>query len=330
MSVKDHIFPLLSVPSGLLPATWLYKPVGNTYFLPFYHLISDDPPSHIKHLYRVINFKTFQKHLDHILKFFEPVSIEMLLKDIREGNSSSRPVMHLSFDDGLKECMPVSEILEKKGVPATFFVNSSFIRSEDCMYRYKVSLIIEKIENLLSSGATTVLDQPVFQDIGKERLLNLGYHDSAMLDEMIQKLEIEIDNSSIYMNESDIKGLIDKGFDVGGHSMDHPFFKDITLEEQKRQVLDNMKDLDYRFNLKHKTFAFPFSDQGVSNGLVDWMKNELKLDLIFGTSGLKTARDPFHLQRVPMEEIGPHNVNTEFLYFKLKSLLGKNYHNLIQ
>ncbi|HYQ58821.1 MAG TPA: polysaccharide deacetylase family protein, partial [Draconibacterium sp.] len=105
-------------------------------FLPFYHVVSNKKLPHILN-YPVINEKEFERELDFYLKYFTPVTLEELVNSSTAGNC-----FHISIDDGLKECTEViAPILYKKGIPATFFVNSGFVDNKNLFHRYKASLL---------------------------------------------------------------------------------------------------------------------------------------------------------------------------------------------
>ena len=115
-------------------------------FLPFYHLVSDENPSHVRYLYPVRTVRQFRDDLDFFLKNYQPVPLEALwpLAENPAQQPSGRPAMHLSFDDGLRECHDVvMPILLEKGVPATFFLNPDIVDNRDLMFRYKASLLHE-------------------------------------------------------------------------------------------------------------------------------------------------------------------------------------------
>jgi hypothetical protein len=70
-----------------------------------------------------------------------------------------KPLLHLSFDDGLSACYDtIAPILLRKGVPATFFLNPAFIDNKALMFRYKISLCLNALD--------TVIDK-----LGKEELI---------------------------------------------------------------------------------------------------------------------------------------------------------------
>ena len=130
-----------------LPAPFLLRQMphslsGQVVF-PFYHAVSDVPLQHLAHLYPIRTRKAFERDLDFLLSHFEPVSMKEVLAHPEEKRGG-RLRMVLSFDDGLAQCHEVVlPILQKKGVPAVFFLNNDFIDNRGLFYRYKVSLLLE-------------------------------------------------------------------------------------------------------------------------------------------------------------------------------------------
>ena len=117
-------------------------------FLPFYHAVYDGktPPPHLRHLYSVRSVREFERDIDTICRYFQPISLDAILRQQKAARPFDRPVFHLSFDDGLRECVDlIAPILQRKGVPATFFINSAFADNAALMFRYKASLLADAL-----------------------------------------------------------------------------------------------------------------------------------------------------------------------------------------
>lgn len=139
-----------------------------------------------------------------------------------------------------------------------------------------------------------------------------------------ENFEEYLKNNQPYLSSEDINELIKQGFTVGGHSKNHPRYKNISLDEQVSQTIDSVEFLVEKFNLNYKVFAFPFTDDGVGREFFN--KIEGKLDLTFGTAGLKKDVIPTNLQRIPMEENkkGIEIIKSQYLYYFFKMFVGKN------
>lgn len=261
-------------------------------FLPFYHAVAEEAPLHLKHLYPVRTPKQFEADLDELLSYFEPVGMEDILEG-KEAANGKMP-MHLSFDDGLVECYEViMPILLKKGIPATFFLNNDFIDNRGLFYRYKVSLLVDRLENSSREG-----------DAGR-RLLALAYEDTDKIDRLAAGLdysfEAYLQEHPVYMRREQIRALQEHGFELGSHSRDHALFSGLGEEEIIAQVKESMLELQERFSLKKRYFAFPFTDDRVSENTLARLFGEGIVDAGFGTAGLKDESLPSYFQRVPME-----------------------------
>jgi peptidoglycan/xylan/chitin deacetylase (PgdA/CDA1 family) len=281
--------------------------------------------------------KTFERDLDFYCKFYEPVSIHQLYEIVQKGKFIRKPVFHISFDDGLKEFYSiVAPILEKKGIPATVFVNNNFIDNKDLFYRYKISLIINKLQTIQSDAILSELGKKLDASIVDKKnihreLLSITYQNMNKIEEMAKLLELDFDeylkNHTPYLSSDEINDLINRGFAVGSHSMDHPFFKHINIKQQQDQIIKSFNDLEERFNVQDRYFSFPFSDERVNSELLTWLHKQENCKLSFGISGLKEDITRFHMHRIPMEKSlksARSIIRHQYTYFILKAFLGKN------
>ena len=107
--------------SALLPFRWLTRCGGFKLIAPFYHLVSDDCPAHIKHLYPVVSPHDFAKDLDFMLKHYIPISAaEVPLVISGQNVCLSPPCTSPSTTDSARLHAVIAPILLEKGIPATF------------------------------------------------------------------------------------------------------------------------------------------------------------------------------------------------------------------
>ncbi|GGE87208.1 Polysaccharide deacetylase [Chishuiella changwenlii] len=250
---------------------------------PFYHTISNQRLPHIDNLYPLKSIDQFQRELDYLQKNYQTISLKELIRLEQENQYiPQNNYFHLSFDDGLKECLTIiSPILEERNLDATFFINPNFIGNKAIFYRYKVALILEKIT-----------DKSL-----KNKLLNCTIHDTKWIDYLVNENQINLSDFDIYLNEKDIQELINKGFSIGAHSMNHPYYRDISLENQLQETEQSLAFLQETFNLDYRVFSFPFTDDNVSKNFFD----SIELDLSFGTAGIKDDELSNNIQRLPMD-----------------------------
>ena len=66
--------------SRAIPFKVILKGLGVKPILPFYHMVSDSPPVHVKNLYNVLSIKEFERDLDFLLKNFTPIDAQTLIR----------------------------------------------------------------------------------------------------------------------------------------------------------------------------------------------------------------------------------------------------------
>ncbi|MFC2089432.1 polysaccharide deacetylase family protein [Bacteroidota bacterium] len=301
-----HIASLIPGPGGMV--TYLRKS-GLPAIFPFYHAVSNVELPHIKHLYASRTINQFEKDLDFLLENFQPLKMSEYLSGIIPEDPKRLPMV-LSFDDGLIQCYnEILPILLAKGVPAVFFLNNAFIDDMDLFFRFKVSLLVEKLEATTQAEkekAAALLHCKI-PDI-RRRLLGISYVEREITDQVAEKWGYSFSEymkkHPVYLSSMHIRRMLDEGFEIGSHGIDHPMFsllkKQITIDHIQASV----QDLKIKYNLNYRYFAFPFTDQGVEDATIDHLFKRNIIDAGFGTAGLKDDLWPHYYQRIPMEQLG--------------------------
>jgi peptidoglycan/xylan/chitin deacetylase (PgdA/CDA1 family) len=323
--------------SIVLPSQLIVKGIGNKPIAPFYHLVSDNPPLHVKNLYRVISVKEFERDLDFLLKNFMPIDAQSLHGIVSNRIKSDKPSFFLSFDDGFREIKDiVAPILLRKGIPATFFVNPAFIGNIDLMYRCKVSLILERLNsNVVNNEILSKVSEILNVKDGKANLRNeillLKYNQFEVIDAIATKLEVDFQDYLLktkpYLTLDDLKALAISGFTIGGHGYGHPYFNDLVYDDQISEVKRCMQWLETHLPNQLRIFAYPFTDFGISPDLIKNVLSEPnnRCDITFGTSGIQPNRFVRHFQRIPMEQkcvSAKKIIEGEILYYIAKKSSG--------
>lgn len=294
---------IVALKGQFFPLSWLM--FGKKYppFLPFYHIVSDQNPDYISS-YVVRSPQVFEKELDYLLKHFKAVD----LREITEAPAKNK--MHLSFDDGLKECYAlIAPILKRKGIPATFFVSPEFIDNKALFHRFKRTIL--ENEGIVSPG-------------GKRYYL----HENNELDQLAKQHQVDFYQCKPYLTFEQLQLLHNDGFSIGAHSMNHPEMWLLNEEEQLKQVTESMQWVIEHFNPSIRAFSFPFTDDGLSLSFFNKIAASGMVDVTFGTAGLKYDMANNHFQRIPVERSKnwsiKKSVHFEYFYYFVRSLINKN------
>jgi peptidoglycan/xylan/chitin deacetylase (PgdA/CDA1 family) len=302
----------LTTTAACLPVGVWHALSGRPLILPYYHLVSDETAPHVRPLYSYKNISQFKQDLDFFLTHFRPLGLDELMKHLQAGKSLPECSFLLSFDDGFREMAEiVAPILKAKGISAVFFLNSAFVDNRELCFHQKIALLI----NLLGKNTSIDLEDKLKRllrekgVIGSEvfpMLKSVRYAKRAILDEAATLCDLRFDDflkqQKPYLTSDQIRRLLQDGFAIGGHSIDHPFYGDLTLEEQLYQTRQSVNFLQDRFGVKYRAFAFPHSDAGVSQAFFDRSYSDGTLDISFGTGGLLRDSWAKHFQRFSMEK----------------------------
>jgi peptidoglycan/xylan/chitin deacetylase (PgdA/CDA1 family) len=331
--VKKLLRSLTGLAEGHLPLKKLIGLTGEQIIMPFYHLVVEQTPPHIRHLYEAKNLKNFEDDLDYLLKHFKPLHLTELQQHVYGGKHINQPSFLLSFDDGLSSFYNVvAPVLERKGVPATCFLNPSFVDNKEMMYRYKVSLILDQLfERKTTKSTVRSIQEFLGTTDVKATLLDKKISDTGILDNIAALSGVDIpgylEKHEPYMTLEQIRTLHQKGFAFGAHSMNHPLFERISQEEQVMQAVESVRWVQQNIGSTIPAFAFPFTDYGVRNETIGMIREKAGGQLLlFGTAGLKKSKEKGYFQRIPMEvpkSSAKDTVAYEYVYYILKNSVGR-------
>ena len=335
-SYRSMAFNFLPAMAQMFSLNDLIRVTGKRIIFPFYHLISDEEVPHIKHLYKVRTSTEFIKDLDFLLKHYKPISIHDFLESLKNERPLPGNCFLLSFDDGLREFHDVATpLLRQKGVPAVCFLNSDFIDNKDIFYRYKASLLIDRLPQTRDQERLKNWFQKNGLPFGDDyrSLLQVTYRNRHLLDELAEEAGVDfadyLQTQRPYLDSAQISSLIEEGFSFGSHSIDHPEYRFLEETEQIRQTSESLRIITETFGIREKLFSFPFTDSGVKRSFFNQVFNPLSplADLTFGGAGLKNDSIPRNIQRIPFEGTSltaRQILGTEYLYYMIKAIFGKN------
>jgi len=128
-----------------------------------------------------------------------------------------------------------------------------------------------------------------------------------VLDNIAGFVEVDIDRyistARPYLSSEEVLALLKHGFTIGAHSVDHPLYADLPLDEQIAQTRDSISSIVSRFDVRTRAFAFPHTDLGVRPEFFDALFTKGTLDVSFGTRGLLQHYFPRNIERFSMEKI---------------------------
>jgi len=273
---------------------WLKKNSPSTILIPFQHIVSDKEVPYIQPLYQFKTTQQFETDLDYLLKHFEAVTLLDVIHHQKNKIPFKKTSFLLTFDDGLRQVYDVvAPLLLRKGVPAALFLNPAFIDNKVLFHDLKKGLILHHLD---SHPIHTEILQKASEISGskihtlqqlKKAVRSINYLTRSRADEMAALLNIDFDEfrkkERPFMTAEQISELVRKGFEVGAHSVDHPLFSLISVEEQIRQTIESLNLVCQQFDIAYRAFAFPYLDTGVGRAFFNQISNHNHPpDLMFG------------------------------------------------
>jgi len=301
-----------------MPLAWLIRLSGERVYRPMYHTVRGDYPlPHIEHLYTPHTAERFARDLDTLLQRFDPIGLDELPTALSGERHGRRPALLLTFDDGLREVHDVAlPVLRAKGVPAIVFVNSAFVGNRALFFRYLASALIAHAEMRPPSDrlAGELVDTLRGTESGtgggrnidwRRALLDMRYADRHRLDAAALLLEFDthafLARQRPYLSLEELERLRTEGFAIGAHSVDHPLYRELELDEQLAQTRASCDYVRRTFAQSDCTFAFPFSDVGVHGAFFERVRDEGIASTLFGGQGYRLESFPAMVQRHSME-----------------------------
>lgn len=277
----------------------------------YYHVVSDADVPHAKHLYPIRGIDQFRDDLDMFLRSYEPITLHELIESVRVGRPLTENSFLLTFDDGFSEVYEIiAPILLRKGIPATFFLNTAFLDNFEMAHHNKISLLLDNlnlpaVETPITQIVKILLDHGIDGPNVQTALLSIDYCNRGVIDRIATLLDVDfqsyLSSARPYLTSEQVRKLLRSGFTIGAHSVDHPLYSALSLTEQLDQTRASVRFLRERFSLTYRAFAFPHGDTGVSDLFFQEIFRQTDVEVSFGTRGMLKDIHRQHFQRFSMD-----------------------------
>lgn len=277
----------------------------------YYHIVSDARVPHVDNLYTFRNASQFSRDLDVLARCYRPLALPDFLASLKTGAALPKNSLLLTFDDGVRECHDViAPILKRKGIPATFFLCSAFVDNRAWAFDFKKSVLADVLKRTQLKPGQELCLRRLLDGVGLrsldlvEAVLGIDYPRSSVLDPVAALLDYDLASylkyARPYLTSDQVRELLKEGHAIGAHSIDHPRYGDLPLDEQLRQTRESVRFVKDRFSLDYGVLAFPSSDANISRRFFREILDSV--DVCFGNHGLLDDCVPRCIQRTTMEK----------------------------
>lgn len=281
------------------------------------------------------SLKQLSDQLDELSKYYEFISQNDLIDNIKNKKYSNKKYCLLTFDDGLKEQMNALELLNKKGIPGVFYVTTNSIRNNKVVNVHKLhhirscmsdtdvfKFLDSKIDSNIIQYPENINELYRYDALETKKLKYLLNFilDSDTKDRLIDELFKEIANESdfskeLYMNVEDIKKLDSQGY-LGTHSDLHLPLATLSEEEIAKDIKDSLNFLHDSCGVdKIRSISYPYGGpKAVSQKVADISENfgfDFGLTMFRGLNEIKDFDSPLLLKRVDTNDAPGGKLNSK-------------------
>jgi len=261
----------------------------------FYHAVSDDPMTHVRHLYSVVPPAKYISALGYLKTHYQFVSYHQLHAHRIDGAPLPEKAVHLSFDDGFIECFSVVRpLLLKYQIPCTFFVTTDWLDNRTMFYRHKISLCVEELRlnpdnRILLKGLAPDVSAT---DIVIGWLKELRLPDQMLIHEICHLLNVDwetyLRETQPYLTRKQLRQMHAEGFTIGAHTKTHRKLVDLSNAEKETEIVESCRVIVDITGQEVVPFSFPHSAFGIERDfLAELRARNPFIGLLFDTKDLR-------------------------------------------
>jgi peptidoglycan/xylan/chitin deacetylase (PgdA/CDA1 family) len=258
----------------------------------------------------------FAAHLEWLGRNCEPVGLDGVRKWLEGRWNSSKPPALITFDDGYKNnSLIAANLLSRKGMPAIFFLSTDYIGRDRVLWPDIVfARILACVSGTLRlpDGLTTVVPPAgeqriplafrVLQDCKdspEEKRLEYLEYLAAETPAVDIKLASQVQD---FMSWDDVRGLIQRGFELGSHTVTHPILSRVSSAQLRRELVESRKRVETETGSCCIAIAYPNGSPRDYNPAVLQAAEEAGYEFGFIISG-RWSGQPVH--RLAIDRISP-------------------------
>lgn len=277
----------------------------------------------------------FEKQTQFLKEHFQILSFTELL-NLWRGNKwdETKRYCVITFDDGwLDNYIYAYPILKKNNIPATIFLPTAIIDTNQWFWPEKISYMLYHYFN---NGASKPMEPiPLFYNEGlgeiaksnksiedKIDLVIEKYKESSdeeiedTIKKMSRELNIKIPDERMLLNWNEVKEMSQNNISFGSHSCDHKILTKLSIKEIEKELEDSFHTLQEEKINYTPVFCYP--NGNYNSEIQSLVKNcgyQAAVSTRFGLEN-SSAQDLFSLKR-----IGIHNdITSTMSLFALRIL----------
>jgi peptidoglycan/xylan/chitin deacetylase (PgdA/CDA1 family) len=203
-----------------------------------------------------------RSQFEYMSRYYRIVPLSYLLDQLRSNQRLDNPTVALTIDDGRRNCYEfLFPLLKEFGIPATFFVVSSFIRGEDWVWTDKVLWLSEQ-PSPPSELASHRIDD-FFRTLNQLRPEIRNARIEAIAQGMNLSIPKQPPPKYAPSSWSELREMVNSGLvEIGSHTLSHPIFASLSDEESWHELITSRAQIEEGVGAKVVSFCFPNGKPG--------------------------------------------------------------------
>ncbi|WP_406698371.1 polysaccharide deacetylase family protein [Singulisphaera sp. Ch08] len=246
--------------------------------------------------------EAFRAQVRHLRDRFRLVTLDTLIAmaDADSEFAVDRPTALITFDDGYRDNFDVAfPILQELGAPATFFIPTGFYSRPQVPWWDHTAYVLKR-----TSKTRITLDWPEPVDIHLEQsprttanaiaaVVQL-YLDGKVDDEarfrthLEERAEVVLDDNALgqalFMTWDQVRHLADSGMTIGSHAHDHRALTSLSETDQRHELIESKRILEYEVGREIEALAYPFGWAGTFDDQTQRLTHEAGYRLAFSSA----------------------------------------------
>jgi peptidoglycan/xylan/chitin deacetylase (PgdA/CDA1 family) len=264
--------------------------------------------------------KVFDHQMQLLRSHMTVLPLRKLAARLQRDEELSPDTVAITFDDSFKNVHDVAlPILQRHGIPATFFISTGFVGNRkrfwvdrvehmiNCTTRQEIEIELLEVKHTFRTYTAQDKIAAITKIKGAMKTMRPHLRDKSL--ESLRDSTAVTDNGDTVLNYEnlsweDVRRLdAPPLYEVGGHSVNHEILTYLDKTELRFEIRQCQKDLEQR--LGHSIDLFSYPEGHFDNRVIGELKAAGIRICPTATNGVNyPGTDPFHLKRVNVGFMG--------------------------